>query len=100
MDIRNKNELRRRIDAFLHEYTHEEYIINEEFCKDTMRMMEDFIGHVDGRMDSERKRLTEGSSKRHYGRIKFCMNTITMDLPESAGQNLWEICLERGTLET
>ena len=59
MDIRNKNELRRRIDAFLHEYTHEEYIINEEFCKDTMRMMADFIGHVNGRMDSERKRLTE-----------------------------------------
>ena len=48
MDIRNKNELRRRIDAFLREYTHEEYIINEEFCKDTMRMMEDFIGHAPG----------------------------------------------------
>lgn len=63
MDIRNKNELRRRIDAFLHEYTHEEYIINEEFCKDTMRMMADFIGHVNGRMDSERKRLTEARRK-------------------------------------
>ena len=95
MDIRNKNELRRRIDAFLHEYTHEEYIINEEFCKDTMRMMADFIGQVSEK-GSQRQ---EGSSKRHYGRIKFCMNTITMDLPESAGQNLWEICLERGTLE-
>lgn len=63
MDIRNKNELMRRIDAFLHEYTHEEYIINEEFCKDTMRMMADFIGHVNGRMDSERKRLTEARRK-------------------------------------
>ena len=86
MDIKNKNELRRRIDAFLHEYTHEEYIINEEFCKDTMRMMADFIGHVNGRMDSERKRLTEARR-----RIKFCMNTITMDLPVSAGQNLWDL---------
>lgn len=63
MDIRNKNELRRRIDAFLHEYTHEEYILNEEFCKDTMRMMADFIGHANGRMDSERKRLTEARQK-------------------------------------
>ena len=36
---------------------------HEEFCKDTMRMMADFIGHVNGRMDSERKRLTEARRK-------------------------------------
>ena len=38
MDIKNKNELKRRIDLFLHDFTPEEYKINEEFCKETMRM--------------------------------------------------------------
>ena len=52
MDIKNKNELKRRIDLFLHDFTPEEYKINEEFCKETMRMMADFIGHVDNRLDS------------------------------------------------
>lgn len=52
MDIRNKNELKRRIDLFLHDFTSEEYKINEEFCKETMRLMADFIGHVDNRLDS------------------------------------------------
>lgn len=37
MDIKNKNELKRRIDLFLHDFTPEEYKINEEFCKETMR---------------------------------------------------------------
>lgn len=66
MDIKNKNELKRRIDLFLHDFTPEEYKINEEFCKETMRMMADFIGHVDNRLDSanakiiaERKRENE-----------------------------------------
>lgn len=31
MDIKNKNELKRRIDLFLHDFTHEEYRINEEY---------------------------------------------------------------------
>ena len=26
MDIKNKNELKRRIDLFLHDFTHEEYL--------------------------------------------------------------------------
>ena len=51
MDIKNKNELKRRIDLFLHDFTPKEYKINEEFCKETMRMMADFIGHVDNRLD-------------------------------------------------
>lgn len=63
MDIRNKNELRRRIDLFLHDFTPEEYKINEGFCKETMRMMADFIGHVNDRMDSERKRLLDAKRK-------------------------------------
>lgn len=39
MDIKNKNELKRRIDLFLHDFTHEEYRINEEYCKETMRII-------------------------------------------------------------
>ena len=46
MDIKNKNELKRRIDLFLHDFTHEEYRINEEYCKETMRIMVDFIRDV------------------------------------------------------
>ena len=37
MDIKNKNELKRRIDLFLNVFTPEEYKINYEFCKETMR---------------------------------------------------------------
>lgn len=56
-DIKNKNELKRRIDLFLHDFTHKEYRINEEFCKETMRIMADFIGHVDNRLDTANNRL-------------------------------------------
>ena len=36
------------------------------------------------------KNLRE-AKERHCWRIKFCMSTITMDLPVSAGQNLWDL---------
>lgn len=62
-DIRNKNELRRRIDLFLHEFTPEEYKINEEFCKETMRMMAEFIGHVDNRLDSANAKMIAGRKR-------------------------------------
>lgn len=50
-DIKNKNELRRRIDLFLDDFSHEEYMINEPFCKETMRMMCEFIGHASHLLD-------------------------------------------------
>lgn len=50
-NIKNKNELKRRIDLFLDEFTSEEYKINEEFCKETMKMMREFIGHTDNRIN-------------------------------------------------
>ena len=43
-DIKNKNELKRRIDLFLDDEI--DYSINEEFCMETMRMMKEFIGHA------------------------------------------------------
>lgn len=66
MDIKNKNELKRRIDLFLHDFTPEEYKINEEFCKETMRMMADFIGHVADWIRRMPKLLPEGREKTNW----------------------------------
>ena len=53
-DITNKNELKRRIELFLDEL---EYSINEDFCKETMKMMREFIGHASHRLDCEDSRV-------------------------------------------
>lgn len=47
-DIKNKNELKRRIDLFMDEL---DYSINEEFCKETMLMMREFIGRASHLLD-------------------------------------------------
>lgn len=47
-DIKNKNELKRRIELFMDEL---DYSINEKFCMETMRMMREFIGHASHRLD-------------------------------------------------
>ena len=52
-DIKNKNELKRRIELFLDEL---DYSINEDFCKETMKMMREFIGHASHRLDCEDSR--------------------------------------------
>ena len=53
-DIKNKNELKRRINLFLDEL---DYSINEKFCKETMKMMREFIGHASHRLDCEDSRV-------------------------------------------
>ena len=53
-DITNKNELKRRIELFLDEL---DYSINEKFCKETMKMMREFIGHASHRLDCEESRV-------------------------------------------
>lgn len=53
-DIKNKNELKRRIELFLDEL---DYSINEKFCKETMKMMKEFIGHASHRLDCEESRV-------------------------------------------
>lgn len=53
-DIKNKNELKRRIELFLDEL---DYSINEDFCKETMKMMREFIGHASHRLDCEDSRI-------------------------------------------
>lgn len=72
---KNKNELKRRIDLFLHDFTHEEYRINEEYCKETMRIMVDFIGHVDNRLDAADKRLKKAKAGE-----KLLQNTLSQML--------------------
>ena len=80
MDIKNKNELKKRIDIFLHDFTHAEYLINEEYCKETMRIMADFIGHVNDRMDSDRRKLIKArrelrEAKREIQELsEYCKN--------------------------
>ena len=47
----------------MHDFTPEEYKINEQFCKETMRMMADFIGHVDNRLDSANAKIMAGRKR-------------------------------------
>ena len=54
-DIKNKNELKRRIELFLDDEL--DYSINEDFCKETMKMMREFIGHASHRLDCEESRV-------------------------------------------
>lgn len=53
-DIKNKNELKRRIELFLDEL---DYSINEDFCKETMKMMREFVEHASHRLDCEDSRV-------------------------------------------
>ena len=59
-DITNKNELKRRIELFLDEL---DYSINESFCKGTMKMMREFIGHANHRLDCEEIKVKSLKSK-------------------------------------
>ena len=43
-DIKNKNELKRRIELFLDEL---DYSINEDFCKETMKMMKEIVEQLE-----------------------------------------------------
>ena len=60
-NIKNKNELKRRIELFLDDEL--DYSINEDFCKETMKMMREFIGHANHRLDYEESRVKSLKSK-------------------------------------
>lgn len=60
-DIKNKNELKRRIDLFLDGEI--DYSINEEFCKETMRMMKEFIGHASHHLDCADSKMRSMQNK-------------------------------------
>lgn len=62
-DIKNKNELKRRTELFIDEFSHEEYMINESFCKETMRMMREFIGHTSHLLDCAYAKIEKAKKK-------------------------------------
>ena len=68
-DIKNKNELKRRIDLFLDDEI--DYSINEEFCKETMRMMKEFICHASHRLYCDDSKVKSAQSK-----LKKCQKTL------------------------
>ena len=47
--------MNRRVELFLDDEL--DYSINEDFCKETMKMMREFIGHASRRLDCEDSRV-------------------------------------------
>lgn len=86
-DIKNKNELKRRIDLFLDEL---DYSINEKFCKETMKMMKEFIGHASHRLDCEDSRVKSLKKKlKEYKDLEE--QGLLLRLPCKVGNIVYEI---------
>lgn len=86
-DITNKNELKRRIDLFLDEL---DYSINEDFCKETMKMMREFIGHASHRLDCEDSRVKSLKKKlKEYKDLEE--QGLLLRLPCKVGDTVWVI---------
>ena len=87
-DITNKNELKRRIELFLDEL---DYSINEDFCKETMKMMKEFIGHANHRLDCEESRVKSLKSKlKNYKDLEE--QGLLLRLPCKVGSTIYLIC--------
>ena len=90
-DITNKNELKRRIELFLDEL---DYSINEDFCKETMKMMREFIGHVSHRLDCEESRVKSLKSKlKNYKDLEE--QGLLLRLPCKVGSTVYHIVNKR-----
>ena len=86
-DITNKNELKRRIELFLDEL---DYSINEDFCKETMKMMREFIGHASHRLDCEESRVKSLKSKlKNYKDLE--KQGLLLRLPVKVGDTVYAI---------
>ena len=86
-DITNKNELKRRIELFLDEL---DYSINEDFCKETMKMMREFIGHASHRLDCEESRVKSLKSKlKNYKDLEE--QGLLLRLPCKVGDMVYQI---------
>ena len=86
-DITNKNELKRRIELFLDEL---DYSINEDFCKETMKMMREFIGHASHRLDCEESRVKSLKSKlKNYKNLE--KQGLLLRLQYKVGDVIYEI---------
>lgn len=85
-DITNKNELKRRIELFLDEL---DYSINEDFCKETMKMMREFIGHASHRLDCEDSRVKSLKKKlKEYRDLE--KQGLLLRLPVPIGTTVYE----------
>ena len=85
-DIKNKNELKRRIELFLDEL---DYSINEDFCKETMKMMREFIGHASHRLDCEDSRVKSLKKKlKEYKDLE--KQGLLLRLPCKIGSTLYQ----------
>ena len=85
-DITNKNELKRRIELFLDEL---DYSINEDFCKETMKMMREFIVHASHRLDCEESRVKSLKSKlKNYKDLE--KQGLLLRLPCKVGSTLYQ----------
>lgn len=92
-DIKNKNELKRRIDLFLDEEI--DYSINEAFCKETMRMMKEFIGHACHRVDCADSKAKSSQDKlKQYQKLE--KNGLLLRLPCKVGTPVYMIATDCG----
>ena len=86
-DITNKNELKRRIELFLDEL---DYSINEDFCKETMKMMREFIGHASHRLDCEESRVKSLKKKlKEYKDLE--KQGLLLRLPCNVGDTVYHV---------
>lgn len=91
-DIKNKNELKRRIDLFLDEL---DYSINEDFCKETMNMMREFIGHASHRLDCENDKVKSLKKKlKDYRDLEE--QSLLLRLPCAVGATVYRYVEKKG----
>ena len=81
-DIKNKNELKRRIDLFINDFSHEEYMINEPFCKETMQMMREFIGRASHLLDCADAKIKKTKRIARAKAIDECIKIIEEKLKQ------------------
>ncbi len=87
-DITNKNELKRRIELFLDDEL--DYSINEDFCKETMKMMREFIGHASHRLDCEDSRVKSLKKKlKEYKDLE--KQGLLLRLPCKVGDTIYRV---------
>lgn len=84
-DIKNKNELKRRIELFLDEL---DYSINEEFCKETMLMMREFIGRASHLLDCADAKIKKAKRTARNKAIDEFAETIELEISESI---IWDM---------
>ena len=86
-DIKNKNELKRRIELFVDEL---DYSINKDYCMETMRMMREFIGYASHRLDCANSKIKSLMAKlREYQKLEE--QGLLLRLPCSIGTTVYYV---------